>query len=279
MDYADAIRRQAEDAPRAALPAVTAALWRAFGDGHVTEAEAEALSVLIEGRLASGAARGLGQSSNPIGTGSGAATVEPRALVQAGRLGVGSRPRTDASMERRRRWAASGRLPPALAARFTLAEQAVLALVAAETARRGDCRLSVPHIAALVGVAETTVRNAIREARGLGLITVEERKVTSWRNDTNVVRIISPEWSAWLRLARRGGAPRNGAPPRLVATGGGCKSAKGTPTKVSTQGKTRTVSPSRRSPAPLDPTSQEALRTANARPRRCAVEGAAPGPR
>jgi len=50
MDYADASRRQAEDAPRAALPVVTAALWRAFGDGHVSEAEAEALSALIEVR-------------------------------------------------------------------------------------------------------------------------------------------------------------------------------------------------------------------------------------
>ena len=50
MNYADEIRRQAEAAPRAALPAVTAALWRAYGDGKVTEAEAEALSGLIEGR-------------------------------------------------------------------------------------------------------------------------------------------------------------------------------------------------------------------------------------
>ena len=48
MNYADEIRRQAEAAPRAALPAVTAALWRAYGDGKVTEAEAEALSGLIE---------------------------------------------------------------------------------------------------------------------------------------------------------------------------------------------------------------------------------------
>ena len=35
---------------------------------------------------------------------------------------MGSRPVSGASLERRRRWAASGRLPPALAARFTLAE-------------------------------------------------------------------------------------------------------------------------------------------------------------
>ena len=48
--FADEIRRQAEAAPRAALPAVTAALWRAYGEGKVTEAEAEALSALIEAR-------------------------------------------------------------------------------------------------------------------------------------------------------------------------------------------------------------------------------------
>lgn len=62
------------------------------------------------------------------------------------------------------------------------------------------------HIAAIAGVAETTVRNALREARQLGLVTVEERRVTGFRNDTDVVRIVSAEWSAWLRLARGRGA-------------------------------------------------------------------------
>ena len=37
-------------------------------------------------------------------------------------------------MEHRRRWASSGAMPPALASRFTLAEQAVLSVVAAEVA-------------------------------------------------------------------------------------------------------------------------------------------------
>ena len=50
MNYADEIRRQAETAPRAALPAITAALWRTYSDGKITEAEAEALSGLIEAR-------------------------------------------------------------------------------------------------------------------------------------------------------------------------------------------------------------------------------------
>ena len=47
MNYAYEIRRQAEAAPRAALPAVSAALWKAFGEGHLSEAEAEALSALV----------------------------------------------------------------------------------------------------------------------------------------------------------------------------------------------------------------------------------------
>ncbi|WP_409566199.1 hypothetical protein [Methylobacterium sp. J-070] len=62
-----------------------------------------------------------------------------------------------------------------------------------EVMRRKDCRLSVPNLAAVTGVAETTVRNAIREARKLGLLTVEERQITGFRNDTNIVRIVSPE--------------------------------------------------------------------------------------
>ena len=212
--FADELRRAIEAAPRITLPAVAALMWKAYGAGQVSEAEAEALSGLIEARQADTGARAPAPPGAP-------------------RSRAGSRPRTDASMARRRRWAASGRLPPALAARFTLAEQAVLGLVAAETVRRKDCRLAVGHLAAIVGVAETTVRNAIREARKLGLITVEERRVTGFRNDTNVVRIVSAEWTAWLRLARKG-APlsTSGEAHPSLAEGGGCKSAKRTPTEV-----------------------------------------------
>lgn len=209
--FYEEIRRRAEVDPRAAMPAVTAALWQAFSDGKVSEAEAEVLCELIEAR-----------------------TITPNPHRSPARARGGSRPRTDASMARRRRWAASGRLPPGLAARFTLAEQAVLALVAAETARRKDCRLAVGHLAAIAGVAETTVRNAIREARKLGLVTVEERRVTGFRNDTNVVRIVSAEWTAWLRLARKAGPLSNSGSSVSVPVreGGGCKSAKRTPTDV-----------------------------------------------
>ncbi|GJD37556.1 MULTISPECIES: helix-turn-helix domain-containing protein [Methylobacterium] len=191
--FADEIRRAVEAAPRVKLPEVAALLWRAFGDGQVSEAEAATLSNLIEARKAV-----------PI-------------PVRAFRKAVGSRPRTDASMERRRRWAASGRLPPALAARFTLAEAAVLAVVSSEVVKRGDCRLCLDHIAALAGVSRSTVKNALRQARTLGLLTVEERTQTAWRNLSNVVRIVSKEWTAWMRLARRA-APWGGGVKSVTRT-------------------------------------------------------------
>ena len=258
--FADEIRRQAEMAPVAALPAVTAALWRAYGEGQVSEVEAEALSGVIEARTDAPAVR-----RQPAVTATVASAAPQGRQSSSKRLGGGSRPRTDASMERRRRWAASGRLPPGLAARFTLAEQAVLALVAAETVRRKDCRLSVPNLAAVTGVAETTVRNAIREARKLGLLTVEERQITGFRNDTNVVRIISPEWTAWLRLARTQDplSKLGSSAPAAQAQRGGCKSANRTPTEVqvlSESGKTEAEKGCRGAAVDLDQATRSRIR-------------------
>jgi hypothetical protein len=62
-----------------------------------------------------------------------------RGLIYNSSHETGSRPRSPASLERRRSWAAAGRLPPQLASRFTLAEQAVLAVVALEVTRHGAC--------------------------------------------------------------------------------------------------------------------------------------------
>ncbi|UIN38443.1 helix-turn-helix domain-containing protein [Methylobacterium oryzae] len=242
--FADEIRRAIEAASRITLPQVTAQLWRAFGDGHITEAEAERLSALIEARTLTGKPARFGQPPSPAEPQPVEAGDTPQVLPGSARRSVGSRPRTDASMERRRRWAASGRLPPGLAARFTLAEQAVLALVAAESTRRGDCRLAVGHLAAIVGVAETTVRNAIREAGKLGLVTVEERRITGFRNDTNIVRIVAPEWTAWLRLARKT-HPAHLPQQVAGAEGGGCKSPKRTHTQVLNPLDSRITQPSK----------------------------------
>lgn len=108
-------------------------------------------------------------------------------------------------MDRRRRWASSGAMPPQLQARFTLAESAVLAVIAAEVAKHGACTLTIGHVAALAGVCGQTVRNALRAAGALGFVRIEVRRMTNWRNALNRVTIVSPEWLAWLRLQRREG--------------------------------------------------------------------------
>src|SRR3954469_21718605 len=117
--FADELRRAVEASPRVELTKVSALLWKAFATGQVSEAEAQALSDLIEAR------RALPAPQKPL------------------QRRLGSRPRSPASLERRRRWAASGALPPALAARFTLAETAVLAVIAFEAAKSGACTLTI----------------------------------------------------------------------------------------------------------------------------------------
>jgi hypothetical protein len=186
--FVDEIRRAVEAAPRVKLAEVGEVMWRAWAAGQVSDAEAEELSRLIETRKA------LPAAEKPV------------------QRRVGSRPRSSASMERRRSWAAAGRLPPALAARFTLAEVAVLAVVAVEVTKGGVCTLTLEHIAALAGVCRKTVKNALREAHGLGLIRIEERRLTGWRNAPNRVTILSAEWLSWLRLGPKGGGGKS-VPP------------------------------------------------------------------
>jgi hypothetical protein len=176
MSFAGEIRRAVMASPRMKLPEIRSAMYKAFTAGQITEAEAETLDTLINAK---------------------AAIPAPETPA---RRRVGSRPRSSASVQRRRSWAAAGRLPPALAARFTLAEQAVLAVVALEVKKHGACALTVGHIAALAGVSETTVRNALRQAQALTLVTIEERRRTAWVNYPNKVSIVSREWAAWLRL-------------------------------------------------------------------------------
>jgi hypothetical protein len=64
-------------------------------------------------------------------------------------------PDRQASLERRRRQASSGALPPALAANFTLGEAAALSVVAAQIRRHGRCAMFLDQVAALAGDSTT----------------------------------------------------------------------------------------------------------------------------
>jgi GTP-sensing pleiotropic transcriptional regulator CodY len=89
-------------------------------------------------------------------------------------------------------------MPPQLACQFTVGELAALRIVADESRQHGGCRLHLDAIAARAGVCRSTAQNALRAARRLGLITVQERRRRGMASLTNVVRIISAEWRAWL---------------------------------------------------------------------------------
>jgi hypothetical protein len=104
--------------------------WRAHAEGQLHDAEAEAISEALQGRRAAFAARGTQRAlSSPI-------RLSPR------RRPAPRSPDRQASLERRRRQAASGALPPALAARFTTGELAALAVIARQCQRGGACTLS-----------------------------------------------------------------------------------------------------------------------------------------
>src|SRR3954454_13325941 len=114
--FVEQLRRAVEASPRVELPKVSRLLWKAYAAGQVSEAQASELSEMIETRRAI-----------PV--------PPPRPRIRAG-----SRPKAPESLARRRRWAASGFLPPALASRFTVAETAVLSVVAARSATDGAPR-------------------------------------------------------------------------------------------------------------------------------------------
>ena len=174
-------------ASRDSLPDVSRRLWAALASGTITVEEAETLGGLLERRTAPAAhgAQRVGQPTLRV----------PRP----------ARPRPAESLQRRRRWAASGYLPPRLAHHFTGGETAALSVIAETVTKRGSCDLCHGQVAALAGVSISTVKRAIRAARLLGLVSVRERRVSRFRSDSNVLTITSSAWCAWLSLGPKGG--------------------------------------------------------------------------
>lgn len=142
------------------------------------------------------------------------AAARPRPLPGAARKHLGHASRTPARrpeserarrLERRRRVAAGGWLPPVLAAWFTPGETAVLAVVACETMLHGRCQRTNGELADLAGVGRTTVLRALRQAVRLGLLDRQERRIAYDRNAPNILTVTDARWSSWLRLRRSRG--------------------------------------------------------------------------
>jgi hypothetical protein len=175
------------------LDDLSLALWKSYAAGALSEGETQRLSDLIDARRA--AAR---VALKPI-----AKVFQGRRSIFPARRRLQFSPDRARSIERRRRLAASGPMPPVLAAKYTTSQLAVLAIVAGEVAERGQCTLPIPAIAARAGVCHRTTQYALRFAEGDGLLTIEERAHQYQINDPNIVRIASAEWLLWLEHGGR----------------------------------------------------------------------------
>jgi hypothetical protein len=179
--FTDQLTRAIAAARTPQLDHLSAELWKAYAAGALSDDDAQAAAEAIRERKLASAPK---------------APLPPKARRQRS-------PDRQASIARRRHLAASGPMPPALAARFTQAEMAAFRIVSDEVRHHGVCALHIDAIAARAGTCRTTVKNALREARRLDLVTVQERRRAGQRSLTNIVRIVSPEWTAWIRIGVR----------------------------------------------------------------------------
>jgi len=170
-------------------------IWQAHAAETVTDNEAQGLAETLHTRRAV-----IREAVAPVGIPLGRVTLFPPKRAQRA-------PERSQAIERRRRLAFSGPMPPALGSRFTTGQLAVLRVVSDEVARSGACGLCIDAIAARAGVCRRLAQAAIRLAEGDGLLTIQERRNQGRKSDPNVVRIISREWLAWLRRGGRSAAP------------------------------------------------------------------------
>jgi hypothetical protein len=171
-------------------------IWQAHAAGHVADDDAQGLAERLHRRRnESGVVQGAlfpTSGSQIPGKHRSAPTAFSRRPEQRS-------PDRQESVRRRRRLAASGPMPPALACRFTVGELAVLRIVGDEIHAKGTCDCSLAEIAARAGVCRKLAQLTLRMAARDGLITVQRRPRPGRKNLSNVVRIISGEWLIWLR--------------------------------------------------------------------------------
>jgi hypothetical protein len=179
------------------LDHVAKLLWQAHGSGTVSDEEAARLATLLEAR------RGVARAQGARHSGFKPISFTPRRPQRS--------PDRQRSLLRRRQIASAGGMPPFLAAGFTVAEQSVLAIIAGEVRLHGTCDRSIDELVARSGTSRSTVQRAIRAAGFAGLTVKQERPRRGQKSETNVIRIVSKEWLAWIRR----GPPRQSAGNRV----------------------------------------------------------------
>ena len=130
------------------------------------------------------------------------ARAAERVVQQARRNRVTSAERSK-EIQRRRKWASGGSMPPEIRACYSEAERAALAVIADRCRKKGFCDMCLDEIARVAGVSRTSVQNAIRKARSKGLehISVRERPQSYGKHLTNIIKIVSQSWRGWIMRA------------------------------------------------------------------------------
>src|SRR5215203_5971853 len=173
------------------LDHLSRSIWQGLAAGAVADDDAQGLAERLHARRS--IVRG---EIKPVGIPVGRPSIFPPRRPQRA-------PQRPVAIARRRHLAASGPMPPVLACKFTVGELAVLRIVGDEVRQHGHCDRCVDELAARAGVCRSMVKNAIREAARLGLVTIEERRREGRRNLPNMVRIVSKEWTSWLARGGR----------------------------------------------------------------------------
>ena len=185
--FADQLSTAIATASLKTLDQLSRTIWQGHATGAIADDQAQQLAEQIQSRR-----QPARVERKPVGLPPGRNSIFPPRRPQRS-------PDRPASIHRRRTLAASGPMPPALAAHFTTAELAVLRIVADAVRDNAHCLKSIPEIAARAGVCRTTVQNAIRQAARLGLVVVQERRREGRKNAPNIVRVVSTEWLTWIK--------------------------------------------------------------------------------
>lgn len=202
--FVDQIAAAIDAAELTQLDSLGRRLWQAHAAGHLTDGQAQSLAEVLRARqMDAKAPRSLANGLRAI-----AGIFTPRKPQRV--------PKRPEVLQRRRRLAAAGPLPPSLAGAFTLAEQAVMRIIGNEIRQRGKCALFLDQIAARAGCSRSTVQRALRAAARLGVVTVQERRRRGHKSLTNIVRAVCALWKDWLAKTShsRGDRVSNSKPDR-----------------------------------------------------------------
>ena len=181
------------------------AMWSAWSLGRITQDEADQLEAAAE--LRERALKGQSAPWEPkraaVRVGAfGKPGPTPKTLARVrSRFSTGKRPPTSPDRERSHLRCVdqirSNPLPRTLMC-STLKAIAVMAVIADEIVKRGQCALTHGEIATRAGVSVSTVKRAVAWAvgRGVASVTVRPRRLAP--NLPNVIRALCGEWKEWL---------------------------------------------------------------------------------